>query len=677
MQLLTVDERGDIFATTFAGREEIYRSTDGGGNWQQVYSLLSYGNEPALAADSSGNVYYGDIESGLFKSTDKGTSWFKTSLAGGASAVASISGNRLCVGGQQTVSISNDAGKTWSVLQVRTDQGDVSSLAEDSSGNLIAGFYRFFGYASYGGGIYISSDSGRTWKLYGMSSYSILSIAVDKAGNIFALATSDNTSNSIYSTVPKSSNWTQDVVGVPYGTDIAALQSDHLGEAVAVTDAGIFVYDDAASKWNSIAPPVFSTSVTSAVFDPNGNSYVGTDQDGIFVLRNPSTSWVQCGIFDALVTSLVVDQSDSLYAGTEDGIYKYHPDAGTWTRASNGLKHGAVFSIKLSTYTQRLYAPTSDGLFFSNDGGSYWYILNGIWVYDIVEFSEDSLFAGSTGGILYSIDGGGTWGSLQSVGLPLTSIYCLSYNAPSLYAGTAYDGVFVSTDGGDFWSQTGISSQLMFSNVRALTQAFGRVFAGTDTAGAFYADYGEDDWSHISTIEASGVSCFLVNEHPNVWMFSGPIFAGTTGGGVFESKDWGQTWKQVNEGLTDLNVSALAADSLGYLYAATDSGIFKSINSVDAISKANLPPQSFSLNQNYPNPFNPSTSISYEISTVSHVTLKVYDMLGREVQTLVNEKQSSGKYTVMFEGSKLSSGVYIYRLQAGGFTETKKMALIK
>ena len=209
MQLLTVDERGDIFATTFAGREEIYRSTDGGGNWQQVYSLLSYGNEPALAADSSGNVYYGDIESGLFKSTDKGTSWFKTSLAGGASAVASISGNRLCVGGQQTVSISNDAGKTWSVLQVRTDQGDVSSLAEDSSGNLIAGFYRFFGYASYGGGIYISSDSGRTWKLYGMSSYSILSIAVDKAGNIFALATSDNTSNSIYSTVPKSSNWTR------------------------------------------------------------------------------------------------------------------------------------------------------------------------------------------------------------------------------------------------------------------------------------------------------------------------------------------------------------------------------------------------------------------------------------------------------------------------------------
>ncbi len=409
IQLLIVDEGGDIFATTFAAREEIYRSTDGGGNWQQVYSLLSYGYEPALAADSLDNVYYGDIQSGLFKSTDKGTSWFKTSLAGGASAVAAISGNRLCVGGQQTVSISNDAGKTWLVSQVRTDPGDASSIAEDSSGNLIAGFYRFFGYASYGGGIYISTDSGRTWQSFGMPSYSILSVVADKAGKIFALATSDNINNSIYSAVPKSSNWTQGVSGIPYGVNIAALQTDRFGEAVAVTDAGIFVYDDAASKWNGVTPPVSSASATSAVFDLNGNSYVGTDQDGVFVLHNLSTSWVQCGIFDASITSLVVDQSDSLYAGTGDGIYKYHPDAGTWTRASNGLKHGTVFSIKLSTYNQRLYAPTSDGLFFSNDGGNHWYILTGNWVYDIIEISEYNVFAGSTGGILYSLDGGATW----------------------------------------------------------------------------------------------------------------------------------------------------------------------------------------------------------------------------------------------------------------------------
>ena len=87
--------------------------------------------------------------------------------------------------------------------------------------------------------------------------------------------------------------------------------------------------------------------------------------------------------------------------------------------------------------------------------------------------------------------------------------------------------------------------------------------------------------------------------------------------------------------------------------------------------------KSYQLMQNYPNPFNPETKISYSIPNQGFVTLKVYDMLGREVRTLVNEFQSAKTYTVGFDASDLSSGVYLYKLQSGDFSASKKMILIK
>jgi hypothetical protein len=89
-------------------------------------------------------------------------------------------------------------------------------------------------------------------------------------------------------------------------------------------------------------------------------------------------------------------------------------------------------------------------------------------------------------------------------------------------------------------------------------------------------------------------------------------------------------------------------------------------------------PTEFALEQNYPNPFNPSTVISYQLPVAAgHVSLKVYDVLGREVATLVNEQKAPGNYEVKFDGSKLASGVYIYRIEAGKFSDAKKLLLIK
>lgn len=88
-------------------------------------------------------------------------------------------------------------------------------------------------------------------------------------------------------------------------------------------------------------------------------------------------------------------------------------------------------------------------------------------------------------------------------------------------------------------------------------------------------------------------------------------------------------------------------------------------------------PSKFSLSQNYPNPFNPTTKINFTIATAGQVTLKIYDMTGKEIKTLVNEVKNPGFYTLDFNGANLSSGIYLYKISTGSYSETKKMSLIK
>jgi len=100
-------------------------------------------------------------------------------------------------------------------------------------------------------------------------------------------------------------------------------------------------------------------------------------------------------------------------------------------------------------------------------------------------------------------------------------------------------------------------------------------------------------------------------------------------------------------------------------------------NIVSIKKEEKLQPDEFKLENNYPNPFNPSTNIHYEIPNDGLVTLKVYDELGREVKTLVNQYLSKGRYDINFNADNLASGIYFYRLQSGSFISTKKMLLLK
>jgi hypothetical protein len=302
------------------------------------------------------------------------------------------------------------------------------------------------------------------------------------------------------------------------------------------------------------------------------------------------------------------------------------------------------------------------------------------------------LFAGTgSSGVFRSTDNGISWREVNtglmwhSFGGYYGAVICFAASGTNLLAG-GHDGVYLSTDDGTSW--TAVCAGLPWYK-----------------EGEYYRFY------PVSCLAASGLS----------------LFAGTDGYGVFLSTNNGTSWTAVNEGLQSFSsddtahypgIAGLAVSGT-HLFATAEygRGIFGrplSEMTSTAQSPSTQLPVTFRLHQNYPNPFNPTTRIRYTVGRVvvpsgallsgvepfespqgstlsppegrvewvegpasSRVSLVVYDVLGREVALLVNEKKSPGNYEVQFDGSGLASGVYIYRLTAGSFVQSRTMLLLK
>ena len=157
------------------------------------------------------------------------------------------------------------------------------------------------------------------------------------------------------------------------------------------------------------------------------------------------------------------------------------------------------------------------------------------------------------------------------------------------------------------------------------------------------------------------------------------MLLGTEDSGVFLYSDEGDSLGSRNEGLTNLNVLTLHLDNNGYVYAGTGNGVWRRpLSEVTSVGENQIEiPLSYILSQNFPNPFNPSTTIKYSIPQLSSVQIKIFDVLGNEIETLVNEEKPVGTYELNWNAANLPSGVYFYQLQAENFVQTRKMILLK
>jgi len=196
----------------------------------------------------------------------------------------------------------------------------------------------------------------------------------------------------------------------------------------------------------------------------------------------------------------------------------------------------------------------------------------------------------------------------------------------------------------------------------------------------FLGNWGSGCWCPDDT--TAGVMFLLTDMGSN--MYSRTVFlpGGTQGGGVFEYKFAmmypgadtvnGGSSPLDNEGGFGVNHSFLLVDGPDIVLSNVFGDFTTSVERLD-----DLIPAQFELEQNYPNPFNPSTTIRFTIPEAGLVTLKVYNLLGEEVATLLNEEQTTGVYEVTFDAAQLSSGIYFYTISSGNFVASKKMILLK
>ncbi len=351
---------------------------------------------------------------------------------------------------------------------------------------------------------------------------------------------------------------------------------------------------------------------------------------GTFHSMDNGGSWSE--LLGLVTDAFAVDSAGNIYAGTEDnGIYRSTDNGATWKAADSS--YNWVYALTINKNGDIIAGCLVEGIYVSTDGGSHWETRNNgltnLWVQSLAVDINGDVFAGTGGGAFRSTDYGNNWTAID-VGLEDSTINCIAVNENgSVYCGTE-TGLYTSTNNGNNWTRT--------------------------------------------SLPENSVQAILVTA-------PGDYFVGTFRNGVYHSTDNGVTWTQVNGGFLDPSILCLAFDGEGYLWAGGMGGeIYRSLNSVTSVSKSGPSiPSEHKLYQNYPNPFNPSTEIRYEIATVSRVTLKVYDVLGREVAILVNRKQAPGAYTVALDANryKLSSGVYLYRLCVGGEFYSKKMSLIR
>jgi len=236
-------------------------------------------------------------------------------------------------------------------------------------------------------------------------------------------------------------------------------------------------------------------------------------------------------------------------------------------------------------------------------------------------------------------------------------------------------GIFRSTDNGESWVH--LTSTLTSVMIYALAfNSSNHIFAGTSGNGIIYSTNDGQTWTQKNNGLAN-LECIGLCINSADYIFTTPYNAG-----VFRSVDNGNSWTSISSGLTDFNIQSLAVNSDEYMFAGSGY-FFRSINPTTSVEYENDQyPSNHFLSQNYPNPFNPTTTIAYKIPENEFVTIKVYDILGREVAMLVNEEKSAGSYEVEFnshsgEVRNLTSGIYFYQLKTEEYSQTKKMILLK
>ena len=416
-----------------------------------------------------------------------------------------------------------------------------------------------------------------------------------------------------------------------------------------------------------------------------------------------SAQWMQVGLNDKSITDIAA-QNSNIFAITSDScLYRSIDSGANWNMIIDSNTVDVEMSLSWKVFIVRDTVGVGyvgkRTLYYSIDNGNTW-----MWS-NIMEQIADStpyhvparISVSPTGIVFCHIDMPGY--GIAYDRFAKSNDDGLTWDTPNILGGLLFDfrSQFVITVG-EYWDLCGfndaaqLSSDLgnTWTNLGGINMGggpFGKIALGYFSNGNIllggWTYWGGDKAILISTNNGTTwTQISSLNTQVGLSLSSGSsegMIIGTDIG-VFHFSDEGDSLGSRNEGLTDLNVQALTLDNNGYIYAGTGDGVWKRQLSelVTSIGETSIAfPSEFLLSQNYPNPFNPSTKIKYSVPQTSQVQIKVFDVLGNEIETLVNEEKPAGTYDITWTAANFPSGVYFYQLKAGEFVQTRKMLLIK
>ena len=587
----------------------LLKTTNGGYNWEPI----SLGNQHWLTDIGFYNNEIGFIISygSIYKTMDSGNSWLlKISGLGFLSGISIVSENVVYVSGSQgEILKTTDGGENWEfqVTGVNTDLDDISFIDDLN------------GVACGGGAIIITSDGGNTWN---NNPFNHHFFDVEHLNNNTIIATTGinwmtNTSSILRST-NSGVSWTSIENPAYYPLKDVSF-SNNL--CIAVGNYGTVVSSlDLGNTW-----AVKSTSVTQtneSFYDVSFKDHLNGFAVGSFgkICRTTDAGENWFELYTGTVTGFneIYSINDLVVAVGWNGLVYRSIDFGSnWDSLANFTSE-TLFDVFFINETTGWIVGLNGKIFKTTDAGLNWAeqssnVSNALFAVDFIN-ADLGLCSGELGKIIRTTDGGNTWELIQT-GLSFELIYDIQMiNENLAYASCSAGIVLQTTDGGQSWNafNTGVNKEL--SDIDFISESIG-IAVGTQGT-ILRTDNGGVNWSVQNSFTNQNLEsiCFIDENSATAVGWAGTILHTANGGVTFiedEENDFTQ-------------------------------------------------PKEFLLQQNYPNPFNPNTSIQYAISSTQFVTLKVYDLLGREVATLVNEEKPAGSYNAQFtiNNVQLSSGIY-------------------
>jgi len=691
-----------MWAATFGAG--VYRSLDGGSTWAGYRDSLTNTYVRCLAVNRvhPDSVFCGTND-GVFVSTDGGATWKRNLPTAWSVRSITIHPFRRSIIYASTygsgIYKSYNGGASWNTVNLGLVNTKVRDVAIHP-----ANPETLFAATAIGGGIHFSFNGGLSWTQVADTTASI--------GGAEQIQFDPLNPSRIYAAmvdrgVIKSPDG--GVTWVRINRGLTSLRCRSLAVVdtiryVGTDSAGVYFTTLSDTLWHQVNTGLTDGNVDGLFASPSSPStaWAGTDRGGIFRTNDRGAGWTQLdgGLLRTFGFSLAVrPSSHEVFAGTGfgDRFWRSSNQGAVWSHDVALFSHDSEHAVLpdpvnsqtvfLTAYGHGVYRSNDDGLSWLNPDSSTQTLTN-LFARRLVAWPGQSghLYVGTGGGVFETLNGGSTWRP-DTTGLPpsfsVRALAIVPGPPATLYAGSDSFGVYRSTDGGLNWipKSAGIPSRFVHDLLVDALQAT-TLYAATDS-GVCKSTNGGDTWAFARTGLPQGEVRSLAQDpvHPAA------IFCGVWGGGVFKSLDGAQHWTAVFDqaGLASLNVRSLAVDgALLTLYAGTDAGV-SSVSNYSLIltavgETASIPVAGLAVN---PTPMHGGNArVLYTVSRRGRVTIRVYDVLGRLVRTLIDgQTESPGLHILRWDGldeerRAAVAGVYFLRMESVDGARAVKVVLV-